>query len=58
MGIVEQSPVLFNLTVRKNIAYGIDNVSEEEIIKAAKLAKIHEFVQSLPQNYETIVGQR
>jgi ABC-type multidrug transport system fused ATPase/permease subunit len=49
MSIVGQEPVLFNVSIRDNIAYGLEDVSEEEIIEAARLANIHSFVVSLPK---------
>lgn len=59
MGLVSQEPVLFNDTIRANIAYGKhDEVTEEEIIKVAKAANAHEFVSSMPQGYNTTVGDR
>jgi ATP-binding cassette, subfamily B, heavy metal transporter len=58
IGVVPQDTVLFNDTVRYNIAYGRDGASEGEIIAAAKAAKIHDFIMSLPEGYETTVGER
>jgi ATP-binding cassette, subfamily B (MDR/TAP), member 1 len=59
MGLVSQEPVLFNDTIRTNIAYGKHGeISEEELIKVAKAANAHEFISSLPQGYETTVGER
>ena len=58
IGIVSQEPVLFNRTLRENIAYGIDNATMAEVIEAAKQANIHSFIQSLPMGYETNVGQK
>jgi ATP-binding cassette, subfamily B, heavy metal transporter len=58
IGVVPQDTVLFNDTVRYNIAYGRDGASEAEIIAAAKAAKIHDFIISLPEGYETTVGER
>ncbi|CAF3911641.1 unnamed protein product [Rotaria sordida] len=55
-GLVSQEPVLFDLTIAENIAYGLENVSMEDIINAAKRANIHQFIEQLPQNYETKVG--
>ncbi|CAF1691454.1 unnamed protein product, partial [Adineta ricciae] len=56
LGVVSQEPVLFDLTIAENIAYGLENVSMEDIINAAKRANIHQFIEQLPQNYETKVG--
>lgn len=58
IGVVPQDTVLFNDTIRYNIAYGRDGASESEIIAAAKAAQIHEFISSLPDGYETTVGER
>lgn len=58
IGIVPQDTVLFNDSIRYNIAYGRPDTSEEEIIAAAKTAHIHEFIISLPEGYETTVGER
>jgi ATP-binding cassette subfamily B (MDR/TAP) protein 1 len=48
-GLVSQEPILFNLTIAENIAYGLENVSVEAIIDAASKANIHQFIQQLPQ---------
>ncbi len=58
IGVVPQDTVLFNDTIRYNIAYGRDNASQEEIEAAARAAQIHEFIESLPEGYETAVGER
>lgn len=58
IGVVPQDTVLFNDTIRYNIAYGRPDASEGEIIAVAKAAKIHDFIQGLPQGYETTVGER
>lgn len=58
IGVVPQDTVLFNDTVRYNIAYGRDGATEDEIVAAAKAAKIHDFISSLPDGYETRVGER
>ena len=58
IGIVPQDTVLFNDTVRYNIAYGRPDASEAEIIEAAKMAHIHDFIVSTPDGYDTIVGER
>ena len=58
IGLVLQDAFLFNATIRENIAYGSPNASEEEIISAAKMARIHDFIQSLPEGYDTWVGER
>jgi ATP-binding cassette subfamily B protein len=58
IGVVPQDTVLFNDTIRYNIAYGRDHATEDEIIAAAKAARIHDFVTSLPEGYDTKVGER
>jgi ATP-binding cassette subfamily B protein len=58
IGIVPQDTVLFNDSIEYNIAYGRPDASENEIIAAAKLAQIHDFVNSLPEGYATPVGER
>jgi ATP-binding cassette subfamily B protein len=58
IGTVPQDTVLFNDTIRYNIAYGRPGAGEGEIIAAAKVAQIHEFVAGLPLGYDTLVGER
>ncbi|WP_162528292.1 ABCB family ABC transporter ATP-binding protein/permease [Gemmobacter caeruleus] len=58
IGVVPQDTVLFNDTIYYNIAYGRPEASRAEVEAAAKAAKIHDFVLSLPQGYETTVGER
>ncbi len=58
VGIVSQDVFLFDSTIRDNICYGSKNVTEEEMIKAAKRANIHEYIMSLPDGYDTEVGER
>jgi ATP-binding cassette subfamily B protein len=58
IGVVPQDTVLFNDSIRYNIAYGRDGASEDEIVAAAKAAKIHDFIVSLPEGYDTAVGER
>lgn len=58
IGVVPQDTVLFNDTIRYNIAYGRDGASEDDIINAAKAAQIHDFIASLPEGYDTAVGER
>ena len=58
IGLVQQDVYLFCGTVKENIAYGKPGASMEEIIDAAKKANIHEFIQSLPDGYDTFVGER
>ncbi|MEM9868547.1 MAG: ATP-binding cassette domain-containing protein, partial [Bacteroidota bacterium] len=56
MGLVTQDSILFNDTVRNNIALGKANASEEEILAAAKIANAHEFITQLPEGYDTNIG--
>ena len=58
IGIVPQDTVLFNDTIYYNISYGNPKASREEIINAAKIAGIHNFIESIPKKYNTIVGER
>jgi ATP-binding cassette subfamily B protein len=58
IGIVPQDTVLFNDTIAYNIAYGRPGATHDEVVAAARLARIHDFVVSLPQGYETAVGER
>ncbi|HEY8608704.1 MAG TPA: ABC transporter ATP-binding protein/permease [Noviherbaspirillum sp.] len=58
IGIVPQDTVLFNDTIEYNIAYGKPEASREEIVAAAKAAYIHDFIESLPDGYATMVGER
>ena len=58
IGIVPQDTVLFNDTIYYNIAYGRPDATREEVEEAARLARIHDFVMSLPDGYETRVGER
>ncbi|NIP72875.1 MAG: ABC transporter ATP-binding protein/permease [Gammaproteobacteria bacterium] len=58
IGIVPQDTVLFNETLYHNIAYGDPAASRKDVMRAARLAHIHEFIESLPQGYETLVGER
>ena len=58
IGLVTQQTILFNDTVRNNIAYGSLNCSDQEIIEAAKAANAHDFIQRLPEGYGTIIGEQ
>lgn len=55
---VPQEPLLFHRTIRENIAYGRPDASERDIVKAAKMAYVDEFVSRLPAKYDTLVGER
>ncbi len=58
IGLVTQQTILFNDTVRNNIAYGNLKSTDQEIIEAAKAANAHDFIQRLPQGYHTIIGEQ
>lgn len=58
IGIVPQDTVLFNDTIKYNIGYGDPNATDAEIIEAAKSAQIHDFILSLPDGYDSLVGER
>ncbi len=58
IGIVQQEVFLFTGTIKDNILYGKANATDDEIIKAAKMANIHEFIESLPEGYDTYIGER
>jgi ATP-binding cassette subfamily B protein len=58
IGIVSQDPFLFSATVRENIAFGRGDATDEEVEQAARLAQAHEFIERLPDGYDTMVGER
>lgn len=58
MGNVNQEPILFNDTIFNNIAFGVDNATEEEVIAAAKIANAHEFIMEKPLGYQENIGDR
>ncbi len=58
LGIVTQETYLFNDTIRRNIAYGVDDIPEEKIISAAQAANADEFIQGFEKKYDTVVGSR
>ena len=58
IGVVPQDTVLFNDTIRYNIAYGRDGATQEEVEQAARDAQIHDFIAALPEGYDTQVGER
>ncbi|WP_138933341.1 ABCB family ABC transporter ATP-binding protein/permease [Roseovarius arcticus] len=58
IGVVPQDTVLFNDTIGYNIAYGRDNATHEDVVEAARAASIHDFIISLPDGYDTTVGER
>lgn len=58
IGLVPQDVILFNDTIRSNIAYGCDDASQEEVEQAARLANAHDFITSFSEGYDTMVGER
>ena len=58
MGNVNQDPILFNDTIFNNIAFGVKNATEEEVIAAAKIANAHDFIMEKPEGYQTNIGDR
>jgi ABC-type multidrug transport system fused ATPase/permease subunit len=58
IGVISQDPFLFSATVRENIAFGRAEITDEEVVRAARLAQAHEFVERLPRGYETVIGER
>jgi len=58
IAVLLQEALVFDATVRENIAYGRPNATDEEIVRAAKAADAHEFIAALPDGYETVVGQK
>lgn len=58
MGVVTQESILFNDTIFNNIAFGMDNVSEEDVIRAAKIANAHNFIMETEEGYQTVIGER
>jgi ATP-binding cassette subfamily B protein len=58
IGIVSQDPFLFSATVKENIGFGRPEATDEEIQRAAELAQAHEFIDRLPEGYDTVIGER
>jgi ABC-type multidrug transport system fused ATPase/permease subunit len=58
IGVIAQDPFLFSATVRENIAFGRADATHEEVERAARLAQAHEFVEALPEGYDTVIGER
>ncbi|MDR0751989.1 MAG: ABC transporter ATP-binding protein/permease [Christensenellaceae bacterium] len=58
IGVVQQDTYIFSGSVRENIAYGNPDASEEELMNAARMANLHDFILSLPEGYDTFVGER
>ncbi|MDP6512923.1 MAG: ABC transporter ATP-binding protein [SAR202 cluster bacterium] len=58
IGIVQQDVFLFTTTVRENIAYGNVNATHEDVVKAAQIAQLHDYIETLPDGYDTEIGER
>src|SRR5438552_15864217 len=58
IGVISQDTFLFSATVRENITFGAPDLSDDEVEHVARLAQAHEFVERLPQGYETVIGER
>jgi ABC-type multidrug transport system fused ATPase/permease subunit len=58
IGVIAQDPFLFSATVRENIAFGRADATDGEVERAARLAQAHEFVEALPDGYDTVIGER
>jgi ATP-binding cassette subfamily B protein len=58
IGVIAQDPFLFSATVRENIAFGRPGATDDDVERAAHLAQAHEFIDALPDGYETVIGER
>jgi len=58
IGVISQDPFLFSATVRENIAFGHGELSDEEIERHARAAQAHDFIERLPEGYDTVIGER
>jgi ABC-type multidrug transport system fused ATPase/permease subunit len=58
IGVIPQDPFLFSTSVRENIAFGQAGMTDEEVERVARLAQAHEFVERMPQGYDTVIGER
>jgi ABC-type multidrug transport system fused ATPase/permease subunit len=58
IGVISQDPFLFSATVRENITFGAPDLDDEEVERIARLAQAHEFVEQLPDGYDTVIGER
>jgi ABC-type multidrug transport system fused ATPase/permease subunit len=58
IGVISQDPFLFSATVRENIAFGRGDLSDDQVLRAAEAAQAHEFIERLPNGYETVIGER
>jgi len=57
-GIVSQETILFNDTIRNNIAFGMTEISDEDVVRSAKMANAHDFIMGTPDGYQTVIGDR
>ena len=58
IGVISQDPFLFSTTVRENLTFGRPEATDEEIEQAARHAQAHEFIERLPEGYDTVIGER
>jgi ABC-type multidrug transport system fused ATPase/permease subunit len=58
IGVISQDPFLFSATVRENIAFGAPALADEDVERVARLAQAHEFIDRLPEGYDTVIGER
>jgi ABC-type multidrug transport system fused ATPase/permease subunit len=58
IGVISQDPFLFSATVRENIAFGAPSATDEDVEQSARLAQAHEFIEKLPNGYDTVIGER
>jgi subfamily B ATP-binding cassette protein MsbA len=58
LGMVSQEPILFNDSVFNNIAFGLDNITDQQVMEAARIANAHDFIMQMPEGYQTNVGDR
>ncbi len=58
IGVISQDPFLFSATVRENIAFGCGDLPEDDVERFARAAQAHEFIENLPEGYETVIGER
>ncbi len=58
IGVISQDPFLFSATVRENIMFGAPDLDDAEVVRIARLAQAHEFVNRLPEGYDTVIGER
>jgi len=58
IGVVSQDPFLFSASVRENVAFGVGDASDDDVVEAARLAQAHDFIERLPDGYDTVIGER